>query len=363
MPREAKYRPLSIVALLGDASGQSWVETVVMLPVIVAILLGLFYLHDLPAARMRATQAARFVAWESTWYAREDNPNRAMKTPDQLQARLKKVGLGFGLKKVEVIKRDIRKYKSDQIGGVDSELFVPCAIANLFGGACGTVGKDQSKSFVDGIAKGFSGVLDGLAGLAGPLAFGMQDLMADNLNWNDEMNGSVYTSVVRYRVGYTGFFASFGTSNIVQTASVLSHPYTLRRTDDDKEYEELLGDPCKNLFGSDQGHVVGLWLIPAQPIPIQGGGTSADAAAGAVKKLTSGAKCVASAIGGLGKMLDSALGTSLGFKMPDGTLKEYPELSMPTKSGVSSGDGSGGSLGKRCGEGGGGAMGVGDGCS
>jgi hypothetical protein len=350
------------LAPLCDARGQSWVETVVMLPVIVALLLGLFYMHDLVTVRIRAIQAARFVAWESTWYAREDNTNRAMKTPDQLKTRLKQVGLGFGLSKVEVIKRDIRKYEKDQIGGVDPELFVPCPVSNLFGGACGTVGKDESKGFIEGLASGLSGVVSALDKVFGPLAFGMHDLMAENLNWTDELNDSVYTSVVRYRVGYTGFFASLGTSNIVQTASVLSHPYTLRRTNDAKEYEELLGDACD--FSGKKGHVVGLWLLPKNPIPIFGsGGTSGAKASEAISALTTGAKCVSSAFGKLGSMLDSALGTDIGFTMPDGTLKEYPELSMPTKSGVSSTSGSGGSLGKRCGEGGGGAMGVGGGCS
>ena len=87
---------------LGDTSGQSWVETVVMLPVIVALLLGLFYLHDLATTRIRAIQAARFVAWESTWYVREDKTNRAMPTGAELKKRLREVGLGRGLKNVDV---------------------------------------------------------------------------------------------------------------------------------------------------------------------------------------------------------------------------------------------------------------------
>jgi ATP-dependent Lon protease len=50
------------------------------------------------------------------------------------------------------------------------------------------------------------------------------------------------------------------------------------------------------------------------------------------------------------------------LKMPDGTLKEYPELSMPANSGSGSTNGSGASLGG-CESGGGGAMGSGTGFS
>jgi len=356
----------ALLAPLRDERGQSWVETVVMLPILVSLLLGLFYMHDLVTVRIRAIQAARFVAWESAWYIRDrpDNPNRAMKSAADLKKQLQKVGLGFGLNKVDVIKRDIRKYKSDQTEGIESELFVPCAVSNLFGGACGSVGKDKSGDFVNGIASGFSGILDGLASLAGSAAFPIQDLMAQNTNWDDEKNGGVYTSLVVYKVGFTGFFQFLGTSKIVQTASVLSHPYALRRTNDSKEYEELLGDPCDDLFSSTNGHVVKLWLFPSGGvIPVSGGGTSAGQAANDVIGKVGGAvKCVAAAIGKLGGGLDSALGTSLGFKMPDGTLKEYPELSMPTGTGVGSGNSSGSSFGKQCGEGGGGGMGVGGGC-
>jgi len=347
--------------LLGDDRGQSWVETVVMLPVIVALLLGLFYLHDLAATRMRAIQAARFIAWESVWYGREDNADRAMKTPDQLRQRLRQVGLGFGLKTVDVLKRPLPKFKSDQKNGVEPTFFLPCALSNLLpGGACGVEGgTDQSQGFISGIASSLSGVLNGLLGLAGDAAFSFQDLMAQNTNWDDEMNGSVYTAVVVYNYGYTGFFQSFGTAKVAQTASVLSHPYVLRRTNDDQEYDELLGDPCSNLIGNANGHVVKLWLFPSAVVPgIQGFGTDASQTANQiVGKLGDAGKCVVSAIGGLAGGLDKILGSNLGFKMPDGTLKEYPELNMPASSGVGSGNSSGGGLGG-CQGGGGGAMGA-----
>jgi hypothetical protein len=231
------------------------------------------------------------------------------------------------------------------------------------GGSCGTEnGSDQSQGFISGIADSFSGVLDGLSSLAGTAAIPFQDLMAQNTKWDDEKNNSVFTARVIYKMGYTGFFQNFGTATIVQRGSIISHPYVLRRTDDNKEYEELLGNPCPPPDGSG-GHVVGLWLVPRAIIPISGGGTSAgDAANSALGFLGGLGKCAVSGIGQIAGGLDKFLGSNLGFTMPDGTLKEYPELNMPAKSGVGSTDPSGSSLGRRCGEGGGGAMGSG-GCS
>jgi hypothetical protein len=361
--------PSPLVTLLDDERGQSWVETVVMLVVIVPLLLGLFYLHDLVMVRMRAIQAARFVAWESDWYGREDQPNRAMKIVTQTDwiKRLKKIGLD-GVTNVDVFKRRIGQYSSDVGDGVQPTLFLPCPLSNVLpgGGQCGTEGgTDQSQGFINGIASGLSGVLNGLGGLTGPVAFVFQDAVALNTNWDNEANGSVYTARVIYKMGYTGFFQSFGTSTIVQRASILSHPYVLRRTNDDQEYDELLGDACSDVFSDTSGHVVRLWLFPQNLAvfpSIQGFGTDTQQTIGTVtNKLGSAGKCIISGLGALASGLDKILGSSLGFKMPDGTLKEYPELSMPTNTGQTSGNGSGGSLGN-C-QSGGGAMGSGTGFS
>jgi hypothetical protein len=355
--------------LLNDR-GQSWVETVVMLPVLVALLLGLFYLHDLVTTKIRAIQAARFVAWESTWYTREDNEpptvtrkrEMTLNTQQKLKERLSKVGLGRGLKNADVFRRKLRDCKSDvSPNGLDPTFFVPAALGDALGDTFG--GGDGSTNFINGIADSFSGILNGLSGFAGDVAFVGQDALAQNLNWSTEMNDSVYTARVIYTFGYTSFFKNLGTSTIVQRASVLSHPYTLRRTDDEKEYTELLGSPCSNLFGEDNGHVVQLWLLPSGgfPITIDGFGTSLNSV---ISTIGDFGKCIASGPGAVLGALDSVLGSSLGFTMPDGTLKEYPELSMPTNSGGTSESGSGSSLGG-C-ENGGGAMGSGtgfDGCS
>jgi hypothetical protein len=233
-------------------------------------------------------------------------------------------------------------------------------------GQCGTEGgTDQSQGFINSVASGLSGVLNGLAGLTGPVAFVFQDAVALNTNWDNEANGSVYTARVIYKMGYTGFFASFGTSTIVQRASILSHPYVLRRTKDDQEYDELLGNACSDVFSDTSGHVVRLWLFPQNLAvfpSIQGFGTDTQQTIGTVtNKLGAAGKCIVSGLGALAGGLDSVLGSNLGFKMPDGTLKEYPELSMPTNTGQTSGNSSGGSLGN-C-QSGGGAMGSGTGFS
>ena len=362
-----------IHALLRREDGQSWVETVVMLPVIVAMLLGLFYLHDLVTTKIRAIEAARVVAWDSIWFGREDLPQRLM-LPELLnevpqvdprlveqawKLRLQLLGLGRGLSHVDVFKRRIGQYASDvSTGGTPPTFFVPAAMGNLIGDTFGS-GSDQSGGFVEGVANSMSGVLNGLLGLAGTASFFFQDGFAQNLNWQTEMQRSVYTARVIYNFGYTGFFAPFGTTTIVERASVLSHPYTLRRTNDDQEYTELLGNPCVNLVDESNGHVVKLWLFPSGGIPfdITGSGPSAgDTVNTIVNKVGDVGKCIIAGPGSLFSALDSLLGSNLGFTMPDGTLKEYPELSMPASSGVSSSNGSGASLGG-CENGGGGALG------
>jgi hypothetical protein len=369
-------KPIRIAALLRDSRGQSWVETVVMLPVIVALLLGLFYLHDLVTTRIRAIEAARLVAWDSIWYGREDLFERKM-LPELLEGaplvdqaliekawklRLQLVGLGFGLKHVDVFKRKLGKFTDDVGDGVPPTFFVPAALSNAIGDTFG--GGDQSTSFITGIADSLSGVLNNLAGLTGGVAFAFQDMMAQNTNWDTEMDNSVYTARVIYSFGYTGFFRGFGTTTIVQRASVLSHPYVLRRTDDPKEYDELLGDACSDVIGTNSGHVVKLWLFPQKPFPsIQGFGSDTSSAIGGITdKVGATTKCIISALGSLASRLDEVMGSNLGFKMPDGTLKEYPELSMPANSGSGSTNGSGASLGG-CEPGGGGAMGSGTGFS
>jgi len=361
--------PLPLVTLLDDERGQSWVETVVMLLIIVPLLLGLFYLHDLTTMRIRAIQAARFVAWESDWYGREDQTNRALRIQTQRDwiNRLNQIGLD-GVTNVDVFKRRIGQYSSDVGDGVQPTLFLPCPLSNVLPGSgqCGTEGgTDQSQGFINSVASGLSGVLNGLAGLTGPVAFVFQDAVALNTNWDNEANGSVYTARVIYKMGYTGFFASFGTSTIVQRASILSHPYVLRRTKDDQEYDELLGNACSDVFSDTSGHVVRLWLFPQNLAvfpSIQGFGTDTQQTIGTVtNKLGAAGKCIVSGLGALAGGLDSVLGSNLGFKMPDGTLKEYPELSMPTNTGQTSGNSSGGSLGN-C-QSGGGAMGSGTGFS
>lgn len=351
----------SVRSLLRSERGQSWVETVVMLPVIVVLLLGLFYLHDLVATRIRAIQAARFVAWESTWYVREDRENRAMESNEDLKKKLKKIGLGQGLKNVDVFKRRVSQYKSDVSPGKDAALFIPGAISNLIGNAFG--GGDESGSFINDLAGSLSGVLNGLTGLAGDAAFFFQDLMAKNTNWDDEMNGSVYTARVIYKMSYSGIFQHFGVSTIVQRQSVLSHPYNVKRSTDDQEYSDLLGSPCD--FDT-KGHVVKLWLFPQGGVPpITSGGDSAqsvtDGINGALNLGGGIAKCIVAGPGSALGALDSVLGSSLGFTMPDGTLKEYPELNTSASTGSSSGNGSGGGLGG-CENGSGGIGGQFSGC-
>src|SRR3972149_4742637 len=89
--------------------GQSLVETVIFLPVLVIVFLGMFYLKGLLNTKMRAVEAVRFVTWENTWIPREgiarnvieDGRPRGHKDDTQLRNELVQVGLGAYLFRVQ----------------------------------------------------------------------------------------------------------------------------------------------------------------------------------------------------------------------------------------------------------------------
>src|SRR5512144_2350253 len=95
------------------ARGQSMVETVVFLPVLIVVFLLMFYLKGLLNTKMRAVEAARYVTWENTWIPREgiakdvieDGRPRGQKDDTQLRNELVQVGLGAYLFRVQGTKR------------------------------------------------------------------------------------------------------------------------------------------------------------------------------------------------------------------------------------------------------------------
>src|SRR4051812_30196765 len=77
----------------GEA-GQSLVETVVMLPVLLFLFLGLYYFSAMIRMRMQAIEAARYLTWEQVWNVRDQGGDtRDPKELTALHEELKKVGL------------------------------------------------------------------------------------------------------------------------------------------------------------------------------------------------------------------------------------------------------------------------------
>lgn len=301
---------------IGQA-GQSYVETVVMLPVLLAIFLGLYYFDDLMQTRMRAIEAARYMTWEGVWHVREDNNNRQMKSNGTLVQDLQDMGLGVGLVAVSAgastqNRRSLGGYAGD-VSGADATTIPPQLITDLFGG------DDSALTGALGQVNGLISSLGPLFSVTGDVSFFAHDFFARQTDWVDEANGGVYTAKVVYRFKGAGFFQSLPGIEITEYSSLLTHPLNIKRTNDEEELDALIGTGAMfRCSGSDLGHIFDLWLFPSGPFADNG---LADGLSGVL----SGGKCFFSQISSVMGIFDF-LGTQLGFKMPDGTLKEFPEL-------------------------------------
>lgn len=314
-------------------SGQSMVETVIVLPVILLLFLGLWFFKDIVDARINAVQAARYLTWESVWNAREKRPNRAIKDNDTLKQELHRLGLDRHLIAASVEgaqkKRSLGTYASEVSAGAQGGFAdVPQFITNFI--ATREVSTTESShSAGSNQVPGFDslgGVLDPLISVGGDASFLLHDVFAGMTLWKEEADAAVYTSFVTYEVKGTSVFRFLGDTKISQTGSILAHPLNVMRSDDNKEFEATFGqDNC--IEGSAaRGHIFDLWLFPSGGFP-------------GVSDVLGGLKCVISEIGsvlGLGNAttedgsvgIMDIIGGDLGFKLPDGTHKEYPEKNL-----------------------------------
>ena len=297
--------------------GQSYVETVVMLPALLAIFLGLYYFDDLMQTRMRAIEAARYVTWEGVWHVREDSTNRRMKDDNTLAQDLRNMGLGTGLVVLSAgadtqNRRSLGGYAGD-VNGAPATTIPPQIIADLFGG------DNSALTGALGQVNGLISTLGPLFDVVGDASFFTHDFFARQTDWVDEANGGVYTVKVAYRFKGAGFFQSLPGIQITEYSSLLTHPLNIKRTDNATELSELIGTGAMfSCSGSDLGHIFDLWLFPSGPFADNGFSNG-------LSTVMSGGKCFFSQISSVLGITDF-LGTQLGFKMPDGTLKEFPEL-------------------------------------
>jgi hypothetical protein len=321
-----------LINLKKRESGQSMIETVVVLPVILLLFLGLWFFKDIVDARINAVQAARYLTWESVWNAREKRTDRAIKENNTLKQELINVGLGRHLVQDSVQgaqkKRSLRTYASEVSAGAQGGFAdVPQFITNFI--ATREISTtDSSHAQGSNNVPGFDslgGVLDPIISLGGDASFLVHDLFAGTTLWKTEADEAVYTSFVTYQVKGTSVFRFLGDTSISQTGSILGHPLNVMRSNDNNEFAATFGQDHCIEGSSARGHIFDLWLFPS------GGFPGISDALGAVK-------CVVSEIGsvlGLGNATTQGngsvgimdiIGGDLGFKLPDGTHKEYPEL-------------------------------------
>lgn len=305
-------------------SGQSMIETVIVLPVILLLFLGLYYFKEIVNTRMRAVEAARFVTWEAVWNARERRaPDRAIKDDDTLRQELVAMGLGRGLVSVQGTRdgrRTLGDYASSIPNGLPMFIDVPQFVGTFFqspelAATDSSQSSPGSQQLPD--QNNFMGPFQSVLNVVGDVTFGASDIVAKMTLWESEANGSVFRSFVTYRVRGTSVFRFLGDTDISQTSTILGHPYNVLRESNQDEYNRVFGTgeilSCTD--AATRGHIFDLWFLPT--IPVTG-----------LAEVTTVGKCFVSEIGNFIGAADGVpiLGGNLGFKMPDGTLKEYPEL-------------------------------------
>jgi hypothetical protein len=357
-PRQPSPRPIA-----RSARGQSLVETVVFLPVLVVIFLGMFYLKGLMDTKMRAVEAARYVTWEHTWIPREgmgkdvaeDNRDRAHKTDAQLKTELEKVGLGAYLFRVQGPATTAKNHKeslgdySNRVkqGALPLIVGIPAAVTQLFGNSNGFSSNSNTGQFsnnpdsapgtgggstsgsgpLSGLGLG-NGLQDLLNVISGPVFF-IFDRMGHQTKWGTESDESVLTTQVVYKYA-AGGTTIFRPRFVEEHASILSHPFNIKRSDDQEEHHRLAGDGASFQDENNIGHIFDLWLFPS----------------GEPKQLRF-AKAPFAAISNITNFLSSLnpFSSSVPLRIPNGTLKEYPEMDLPTSAGNAGGNSSGSGLG------------------
>ncbi len=320
-------------AALCSQVGQSITETVIFLPVLLILFLGITYLKELTDARARAVEAARYVTWEGVWYVRglyRNGNGGQIKDTATLTQELKKIGLGRNLIDVKAnMSRSLGSFVGTFDGGAST--FSPKFLPPL-----------NPALQVAGFAGAIPGEISNLVSLAGPVAYALHDFVGrqtlwdgDRTNSNDgEIQNTIYTAKVTYGFQGAGLFRGIPRINIVQFSSIVSHPYNLERaderpqggesTDDAKkranqtEYDDMFGPAGTLDCTTGAGHIFDLWLFPTGPL-------GSDSVSGALSAGLSTVKCV---IADIGKIVDFIPLADLGFKQPDGTLKSYPELEI-----------------------------------
>jgi hypothetical protein len=324
-----------------DAKGQAITEMLIFLPTLLLLFLGGIYLREMSDTKIRAIEAARYVTWQGVWYVRgayKGGSGGTVKTTAQLRNELNQVGLGRNL--IEA-RADMSTPSSDFTLGNYVEAFtttnppagdplgafanprvfpLPPVTSVAFAGA---------GALTPAAGTGAIGSLLSFASTTLNLPYLAQDWVAQNTNWTNESKKTIYAARVTYGFGGAGLFGAIPQIRIVERSNLLSHPYNIERTDNQGEYDEMFGcnfleaSSCSGRTQPPDSHVFDLWLVPTNPIP---GVTVTAPFLGGIKRLASGNFPPFNP--GLADLPSPFNGIFAWPKMPEGTLKEYPELNM-----------------------------------
>jgi hypothetical protein len=329
--------------------GQALVETVVMLPILVTLILAISYLKALTDTQARAIEAARYVAWEGTWSVRENNDDLKVKDADELRKELVAIGLGDDFDTVEVVKRDIRTYKAaveavrPNPDDTQPTAFFPQALANVFGGVDPNQNESDQSSF-SGAMGNLGSVANTIFDIGADVAIPVHDAFGTLSNWKDETDNSMYTATLTINFKGLGIFTYIPAVQVRGFSTVLSHPYNVKRDNDKNEYKAMFGAPDA-LFADSSAHVFKMWIFPdpGALAELPGPGFSGlSSVAGAISGGLDFVKQLISAPGGILSQIPKLGGdtSGLGWHTPDGTLKEFPELHDTSTDNNSGGSGS-----------------------
>jgi hypothetical protein len=319
---------------LRGSEGQAITEMLIFLPTLLILFLGVIYLKEMNDTKIRAIEAARYVTWQGVWYVRgayKGGSGGTVKTPTDLATELRQVGLGRYL--VEA-RADMARPSSDFTLGDYVDKFT--TTSPPAGDPLGTFATPRlfplpptfspNGALLGAMtpAAGASAI-GSLLSLAGNVAFVAQDYFAQNTKWTDESKKTIYAARVAYRFGGAGLFGAIPQIMIVERSNLLSHPYNVERTDNQGEYDEMFGCPPKESCGGrtkpDESHVFDLWLFPSNPVP---GTTFTGPVSSVIKDIASGNFPPVNLLSSIPPPFDIFAWP----KMPEGTLKEYPELNM-----------------------------------
>ena len=329
---------LCVSAVLRDAKGQAITEMLIFLPTLLILFLGGIYLREMNDTKFRAIEAARYVTWQGVWYVRDPykgGTGGTVKTSANLEAELKNVGLGRNLVPGEARARmtmGLGDYvdafttanppAGDPLGSFGGLPRVP-PLPPFFSPAV-ALGAAMTQS----AGASAIGSLMSFASTAG-IPYLAQDYIAQSTKWTDESQNTIYAARVIYRFGGAGLFGAIPAISIVERSNLLSHPYNIERSDNQGEYDEMFGcnfleeSSCSGKTQPPDSHVFDLWLVPSNPVP---GVTVTATFLGGIKRLASGNFPPFNP--GLANLPSPFNGIFAWPKMPEGTLKEYPELNM-----------------------------------